>query len=257
MTLSTNLFERLNEVRKKVAYVKKDANIDNRYMAVSHDMVTALIREHLIEQEIFIIPSLKSSKMEEARKTKNGAPVYRYEATYKISVCAAGCPETVEMDIEAHADDSGDKAPGKCLSYAVKSAMLKLFSLETGVNDESRLGEGKRVMEHLKDEVTEYLECNDALAIYLLSQSVGEDIWGDLYNSAPDGKKVSFKKSLSEAEKTGIAVLQEINEAITTGDDLKAKENVQDLTDGGKRLLARHLGHERAAALGKLTKGEK
>ena len=54
-----NLYSRLNEVRKKVAYIKKDANIDNRYLAVSHDMVTAMVRDHLIEQEVFIVPSLK------------------------------------------------------------------------------------------------------------------------------------------------------------------------------------------------------
>jgi hypothetical protein len=257
MTLHKNLYSRLNEVRKKVAYIKKDANIDNRYLAVSHDMVTAMVRDHLIEQEVFIVPSLKSSKMEEVRKTKSGMPVYRYEAIYTITVTAAGCPEQVVMDIEAHADDSGDKAPGKCLSYATKSATLKLFSLETGVNDESRLGEGKKVMDHLKDEVNEYLESNDALAIYLLSQSVGEDVWADLYNSAPDGKKVAYKKSLSEAERTGVAVLQAINEAINTGDDLQAKENVADLTEGGKRLLARHLGHERAMKLGELTRKTK
>lgn len=34
--------------------------------------------------------------------------------------------------------DNADKAPGKALSYAKKYAMLKLFEIETGENDESR-----------------------------------------------------------------------------------------------------------------------
>ena len=46
--------------------------------------------------------------------------------------------DKVTSTIEAHANDNGDKAPGKALSYATKSAMLKVFSLETGENDESR-----------------------------------------------------------------------------------------------------------------------
>ena len=43
------------------------------------------------------------------------------------------------MTVEAHASDNGDKAPGKALSYATKSAILKTLSLETGENDESRV----------------------------------------------------------------------------------------------------------------------
>jgi hypothetical protein len=40
--------------------------------------------------------------------------------------------------VSAHANDQGDKAPGKALSYAVKSAILKVLMIETGESDESR-----------------------------------------------------------------------------------------------------------------------
>ncbi len=42
------------------------------------------------------------------------------------------------MEIEAHALDHGDKAPGKALSYAKKYAVLKLLEIETGEEDEGR-----------------------------------------------------------------------------------------------------------------------
>jgi len=253
--LNNSLFVRLNIVRKAIGYVQKDANIDGRYMAVSHDQVTSQIRDHLIDQGIFLIPSLKEGKMVEARLTAKGAQVYRYEAVYTITVYGAGCiTDPIVFDLPAHADDSGDKAPGKTLSMAVKMAILKLFNLETGVNEESRLGEGKRILDHLKEEVQDYIDSNDSLAIHLLSRSVGEDVWADVYNSAPDGKKVKFKKILSAFDSQGLEVLQAINTAINTEDGLMAKENIADLTEGGKRLLAHQLGTARSTLLGGLVK---
>ena len=46
--------------------------------------------------------------------------------------------DRLTVSINAHAADNGDKAPGKCASYATKTAILKALSLETGENDESR-----------------------------------------------------------------------------------------------------------------------
>jgi hypothetical protein len=42
------------------------------------------------------------------------------------------------IEIEAHALDHGDKAPGKALSYAKKYAVLKLLDIETGEDEEGR-----------------------------------------------------------------------------------------------------------------------
>ena len=41
----------------------------------------------------------------------------------------------------AHANDHGDKAPGKSLSYATKGAILKALMIETGETDEGRIPE--------------------------------------------------------------------------------------------------------------------
>lgn len=48
--------------------------------------------------------------------------------------------------------DEGDKAPGKGVSYATKNAMLKMFSIETGEDDEGRIPQGmpeEALAEHL------------------------------------------------------------------------------------------------------------
>lgn len=252
-----NVYQRINEVRKGIEYIKKDASVQG-YMAVTHDAVTALTRDLMIQHGIVTKVKVLESRTVDVGKTSKGATIIRYEARYKVSLVNIDKPEErLPYVIDAHANDHGDKAPGKALSYAVKSVLLKVFSIETGVNDEGRLEADKRnkkVIEHLKEEMQEYIDQGDAIAILLMSRKVGEEIWSDLYNSAPDGQKVKFKKQVDEMLATGHSILVEINEAINAGDDLRAKENTNDMSEGGKKMLARELGKSRSEQLGRLVK---
>jgi len=136
-----NIYQRLNEVRKKVAYLQKDKKVEGKgYMAITHDAVTAAVREPFIEHGIFVVPTLiKSAMIDSGTVTGKGNPFMRYEATYRISfVNCEDAADRVDVDIEAHALDEGDKAPGKAISYATKYAFLKLLSIETGLDDEAR-----------------------------------------------------------------------------------------------------------------------
>lgn len=144
-----NIYQRINEVRKAVPYIQKDAAVragqGGTYNAVTHDMVTAKLREHLIKQGILIVPTQISGQSIDGM-TKNGNAKIRYEAAYEVSFINIEQPEDkIIITIHSHAEDSSDKAPGKAISYAVKYAMLKLFSLETGENDESRVELDKTV----------------------------------------------------------------------------------------------------------------
>lgn len=137
-----NIYQRLNQVRAAVAYVQKDKKVEGQgYMAVTHDAVTSLVRPHLVEQSIIVVPTLVTSKVAETGTvTAKGTPIIRYEATYDVAFVNADSPDDrVLIRQEAHALDQGDKAPGKATSYAVKYSMLKLFSLETGEEEESRI----------------------------------------------------------------------------------------------------------------------
>ena len=62
----------------------------------------------------------------------------RFTATF---INAEKPDEMVVIDIPAHALDSGDKAPGKAMSMAKKYALLHMFLLETGEEEESRAQE--------------------------------------------------------------------------------------------------------------------
>lgn len=140
---SLNVYQRINEVRKKVWYVQKDKAVSTggsgSYKATTHDAVTALVRNHLIEQGVLIVPKLTSSCVVAIGETKGGTPVIRYEAKYDVEFANCDNPgDKITVPMEAHANDSGDKAPGKAVSYATKYAILKLFNIETGENEESR-----------------------------------------------------------------------------------------------------------------------
>jgi hypothetical protein len=136
-----NIYQRINEVRKKATYVQKDKTVSGQnYKAVTHDAVTALLRNHLIDQGIVIVPRLLTSSVEKIGETQGGSPIIRYSARYDVDFVNCDDPEDkVTVPGEAHANDHGDKAPGKATSYATKYAMLKLFSIETGEDDEARV----------------------------------------------------------------------------------------------------------------------
>lgn len=134
-----NIYQRINEVRKNIGYIQKDKSVDTgrgSYKAVTHDVVTAMVRQHLIEHGVVIVPSVTSAvfhpKEPEAKQRL-------YEASYSIEFVNMDAPEEkIVVLANAHALDNGDKAPGKAMSYATKYAMLKLFNIETGEDEESR-----------------------------------------------------------------------------------------------------------------------
>lgn len=143
--MTKNIYKRVNEIQKAVDYIKKDKAINGggqNYTAVSHDALISVIRKHLVEQGIVIYPEQQTSVMLVQRDKEKGIAMHLYEATYHINLVNIDDPkDRIVVPIAAHASDNGDKAPGKAVTYATKSALLKVFSLETGDDDESRTAE--------------------------------------------------------------------------------------------------------------------
>jgi hypothetical protein len=138
-----NIFQRINEIRKLIDYIKKDKSVSTgasgSYKAVTHDQVTALVRDHMVNLGVVSYPVLVSSTM---NPPLEGAKQSRYEATYDFYFVNIDKPEDkFVVRIEAHAMDNADKATGKALSYAKKYAILKLLEIETGEDEESRYQE--------------------------------------------------------------------------------------------------------------------
>jgi hypothetical protein len=136
-----NLLQRINEVRKGIDYIQKDKSVSTgggSYRAVTHDTVTAMVRAHMVEHGIVVWPFLVDSQ---SMPKEEGSKQFRYQATYDFTFAnIEDAADQLIIRIEAHAMDNADKAPGKALSYAAKYALLKLFNIETGEDEESRFG---------------------------------------------------------------------------------------------------------------------
>lgn len=146
-----NIYQRVNEVRKAIDKIVKDKKVDS-YMAVTHDNVTALTREHFVAQGIVIVPRLLAERtVATGTFTSRETPFIRYEATYQFDVVNADDPKDLfSAVIGAHAIDHGDKAPGKVLSYAKKALVLKLLELESVSEEEGRQEQHKPKIEPAK-----------------------------------------------------------------------------------------------------------
>lgn len=153
-----NIYQRINAVQQLVEYVKKDAKVDGggaKYAAVTHDNVVSMIRKHLVDNGVLIVPDQTHGEILVHRDKEKGINMHLYKGVYAISFVNIDKPEDrITVNIEAHANDNGDKATGKAITYATKSAILKVFLLETGLDDESRTAEPEPV-EPIRQAITD------------------------------------------------------------------------------------------------------
>ena len=205
-----NIYQRLNEVRKAVAYIQKDKDVGSgnwSYKAITHDAVTAAVRDHLITHGILVIPMVQESKVSPTgTTTAKGVPHIRYEARFAICFHNIDKPEDhVEVRLDAHAIDEGDKAPGKATSYATKYAMLKLFSIETGEAEEGRDPDAKAETVTQEQIFTMHAYCEEhglngdetlkAMAIKAFGLKAASDLPKDRFDEAMDLLKLKVKSN--------------------------------------------------------------
>ena len=143
-------------------YVRKDTSA-GQGRGVSHDQVTAHVREALMEAGVLVLPSLHSSESSEY-KTKSGARMVQFDAVFDVAFVAVEDGSSHVCRTPACGVDQGDKAPGKAESYAVKTALLKALSIETGEDDESRVAPPEP---HVSDE--------QAATLQALAEEVGQE----------------------------------------------------------------------------------
>jgi hypothetical protein len=156
-----NIYQRINKVMQDVRYAQKDATVQG-YKAVTHDQVVSVARSSFVKHGIVITPSQTSGAFDDAVE---GSKMRLYTGFYIISFVNMDKPDDkIEVNIEAQALDNGDKGPGKCLTYATKSAVIKVLWLETGENDESRVKDQETISE---TQVQQLLESVDAAGLTL------------------------------------------------------------------------------------------
>lgn len=249
--MSLNIYQRLNKVRGKVDYLKKDKEVQG-YKAITHDAVTSAIRPHFIEQGIIVEPCLVSSAtiQETGMSTRSGVPIIRYEAIYDVRFINIDNPEDrAVVRQEAHALDQGDKAPGKATSYATKYAMLKVLSIETGEDEEGRQQTDSTEVAMLRRLVNE----GDPMGLFDMRYSMNIEQWNAVTGHARQDatKKRDWDNMvtslLQEAEETFARSINVIRDAVKADDAVAAMEAYDELTNPQKRYVFTSLdGNEKA-----------
>ncbi len=199
-----NVYERLSAIREQVAYLQKDKKVGEAggYMAVTHDAVTAHLRPEFIKHGILVVPKvLEGRVVETGTTTAKGTPILRYEARFRISFVNINQPEDrVDVELDAHALDQGDKAPGKAVSYATKYAMLKVLSIETGEDDESRF-EVKSVEEKAADVVGQWTKMIDSCTTLAQLEGTWKDAPKVLHRALEERKNAAKARIEAAAKK--------------------------------------------------------
>lgn len=158
-----NIYQRINAIMKdKNIYLKKGSA--GQGTGAHYDELIAILAPKLTEHGIVVtVDKVGESR---SRETKKGS--YVYESDFKVSYINIDNPsDRIETIVESHAQDGGDKAPGKANTYAAKTSMLKVFGIETGDNEESRA-------EIIDSKNTIDGEQFKALAVYCLSEDLKE-----------------------------------------------------------------------------------
>ncbi len=127
-----NIYQRVLGVMSDIKYIQKgSAKVNGQYSFVSHDKVSASIHPLLVKYGIALIPTVEDM-LQEGNRT-----------VAKVAVCFVNVDDPKDCIITryfGYGVDSGDKGPGKAVSYACKYAMLKTFCLETGDDPDEDAG---------------------------------------------------------------------------------------------------------------------
>ena len=133
--MSKGIYKKINDIMKKVEFVTKDGVLgvgNNKFSVVTHDKVVSVVRPHFVEAGVIIVPNQVDKGISVVGQTKSGTAKIRMEALYDVEFVDVEDGSKIVIRAEAHAEDNADKGANKCLTYAVKNALLKVLLLQTG-----------------------------------------------------------------------------------------------------------------------------
>jgi hypothetical protein len=136
-----NLTQKLIWIRKSVSYLKKSED-GQQYKYVPGSQVVAAVRDKMNELGVLLMPSIKSHELylNAVYRDKNkdippDSPIYKEHITkldMEMTWIDADNPESsITLGWGAQGIDSGEKGPGKAVTYAEKTFILKFFNIPT------------------------------------------------------------------------------------------------------------------------------
>ena len=132
-----NLWQKLVEVRKAVPTLTKDGkcSFGDKFAYVSSNAVLSPIRAAMDEYGVLLVPSVVSTRMVNKHENE-GEKQHFVELDMVFTWVNADNPEEwIECPWYAQGLDTGEKGPGKALTYGEKTFMLKFFNIPTDADD--------------------------------------------------------------------------------------------------------------------------
>lgn len=138
------LVSKLAEVMKQVKYIQKNGfNSFNKYKYATEADVNEKIREVLAEQNVIMIPNMKSHAVRE-HTNRSGKTEYIVTVEVEFTFMDGETGETITFTQYGEGQDSGDKGTYKAMTGAQKYALMKAFMIPTGDDPESDNGVDER-----------------------------------------------------------------------------------------------------------------
>lgn len=163
-----NLYEKISQVMKDVAYLAKDDSVETgggkSYKAITEEKVTSTVRESLIKNGLIIVPIAQAHRREdETVKDKYGNErinrVTTVDVTYRI-INIEKPDEYIDTASSGTGVDTQDKGVGKAMTYAYKYMLLRTFAIPTGEDADKISSDlydiglyGKQVSENAKKDL--------------------------------------------------------------------------------------------------------
>ena len=180
-----NIYQRVNAIMKDCEYLQKDSAGMGK--GVKYDDVIAMLRPLLIEHGVVIkvnevdfchLEGLGSGKMN------------LFQGSYELTLINMDKPdESIIHSSTGHGMDTGDKAPGKAHTYAVKIMLTKAFALETGEDEESRA-------EKMDTKNVISSEQYSELEAFLIEEKDNKKVWNSTHRKVLTAYKIGDIRNL-------------------------------------------------------------
>ena len=162
--------------------------------------------------------------------------------------------------LSAGADSSGSKnsiqAIGSTVTYLERYTLVAILGLASSDQDDDgkASSSGGMFVSDEKSILDALLITRDALGVYLLADSIGQDLYINIYNSYPEGMRMSVKRTIDDLHSIGLDILNNIETGLDSGDNFLVLENIEGMSNYTKRLLKAKIGEEKISAIAKMKK---
>jgi hypothetical protein len=124
------VYQRLAAINNEVkAIAKGQTNIQQNFKFRGIDDVMIEMHDLLAKYEVFITQKVIDQKREERPSKSGGLNIWSI-VTYQFTFCTVD-GSSISTEMVGEAMDSGDKGNAKCVSIALKYAILDMFSIPT------------------------------------------------------------------------------------------------------------------------------